>query len=306
MKYAPHLEAALKQKTAKKGKDLCLDHFDIYYKKNFEKIWPSLRLALLSRPKFCALVNNYGDPETAAKRLIDMGCYSIRKKHSESCEKYNSISNEAPFRFNNMVESTPNSVDTLPPTYKSENLRTLTPEEAADRIILPQEMILQGGGSDIDAASASMYDFVPSTKIKGMEDFVEDSEYYDKFNNRKGPNTAMPVEIKEHSLITFPTHLEAYTFATGATDMRLEPPEKGILGTFDYYCMDLASLLPVLSLDIQRGQSVLDMCAAPGGKTLAMLQVICATRRIPMFCSMNHFGYKIDPYALSTIFAYEL
>ena len=288
MKYAPHLEAALKQKTAKKGKDLCLDHFDIYYKKNFEKIWPSLRLALLSRPKFCALINNYGDPETAAKRLIDMGCYSIRKKHSESYEKYNSVSNEVPFRFNNMVESTPKSVDTLPPTYKSENLRTLTPEEAADRIILPQEMILQGGGSDIDAASASMYDFVPSTKIKGMEDFVEDSEYYDKFNNRKGPNTAMPVEIKEHSLITFPTHLEAYTFATGATDMRLEPPEKGILGTFDYYCMDLASLLPVLSLDIQRGQSVLDMCAAPGGKTLSILQVICGTR--PIHLISRHFN----------------
>lgn len=38
--------------------------------------------------------------------------------------------------------------------------------------------------------------------------------------------------------------------------------------------MDAASLLPVLALNIQPTESVLDMCAAPGGKTLAILQTI--------------------------------
>lgn len=66
------------------------------------------------------------------------------------------------------------------------------------------------------------------------------------------------------------------------------PTENGLL---DYYCIDLASLLPVLALDIQDFEQVLDMCAgmcgrefvtclsclhcssvAPGGKTLAILQ----------------------------------
>lgn len=36
--------------------------------------------------------------------------------------------------------------------------------------------------------------------------------------------------------------------------------------------MDAASVLPCLALDVQEGHNVLDLCAAPGGKTLAILQ----------------------------------
>ena len=45
-----------------------------------------------------------------------------------------------------------------------------------------------------------------------------------------------------------------------------------ILGLLNYYLMDAASLLPVLALNVQPGDFVLDLCAAPGGKTLALLQ----------------------------------
>lgn len=38
--------------------------------------------------------------------------------------------------------------------------------------------------------------------------------------------------------------------------------------------MDAASLLPVLALNLQPTELVLDMCAAPGGKSLAMLQTV--------------------------------
>nr|XP_021335728.1 5-methylcytosine rRNA methyltransferase NSUN4 isoform X1 [Danio rerio]CAX12676.1 novel protein similar to H.sapiens NSUN4, NOL1/NOP2/Sun domain family, member 4 (NSUN4, zgc:101708) [Danio rerio] len=47
------------------------------------------------------------------------------------------------------------------------------------------------------------------------------------------------------------------------------PDSSGILG---YYLLDAASVLPVLALDVRPGQTVLDLCAAPGGKTLALLQ----------------------------------
>uniref|UniRef100_UPI00398E78E0 tRNA (cytosine(34)-C(5))-methyltransferase, mitochondrial n=1 Tax=Pristiophorus japonicus TaxID=55135 RepID=UPI00398E78E0 len=40
----------------------------------------------------------------------------------------------------------------------------------------------------------------------------------------------------------------------------------------EYFLLNAASLLPVLALDVQDGQCVLDMCAAPGGKSVAILQ----------------------------------
>ncbi|XP_059576567.1 tRNA (cytosine(34)-C(5))-methyltransferase, mitochondrial isoform X1 [Alligator mississippiensis] len=51
------------------------------------------------------------------------------------------------------------------------------------------------------------------------------------------------------------------------------PAQKHQIGKLkEYYLLNAASLLPVLALDIKDGEEVLDMCAAPGGKSIAMLQ----------------------------------
>jgi 16S rRNA C967 or C1407 C5-methylase (RsmB/RsmF family) len=42
--------------------------------------------------------------------------------------------------------------------------------------------------------------------------------------------------------------------------------------------MDAASLLPVLALDLHKDDHVLDLCASPGGKTLAMLQTMLPSK----------------------------
>lgn len=42
-----------------------------------------------------------------------------------------------------------------------------------------------------------------------------------------------------------------------------------------YYLLNAASVLPVLALQVRDGEKVLDLCAAPGGKALAIMQ--CAT-----------------------------
>eukprot|EP00890_Picochlorum_soloecismus_P002459 jgi/Picsp_1/3213/NSC_06053-R1_methyltransferase nsun4 len=61
------------------------------------------------------------------------------------------------------------------------------------------------------------------------------------------------------------------------------PPEKSSkTGLFEWYWMDLASLLPQLMLDVKPGQKVLDACAAPGGKSLAIaLQLFSPENRHP-------------------------
>ncbi|XP_009963303.2 tRNA (cytosine(34)-C(5))-methyltransferase, mitochondrial [Tyto alba] len=40
----------------------------------------------------------------------------------------------------------------------------------------------------------------------------------------------------------------------------------------EYYLLNAASLLPVLALEVKDGENVLDLCAAPGGKSVALLQ----------------------------------
>ncbi|XP_059824198.1 tRNA (cytosine(34)-C(5))-methyltransferase, mitochondrial isoform X2 [Hypanus sabinus] len=40
----------------------------------------------------------------------------------------------------------------------------------------------------------------------------------------------------------------------------------------EYYLLNAASLLPVLALGVQDGECVLDICASPGGKSVAILQ----------------------------------
>ncbi|XP_074048401.1 tRNA (cytosine(34)-C(5))-methyltransferase, mitochondrial isoform X2 [Macrotis lagotis] len=51
------------------------------------------------------------------------------------------------------------------------------------------------------------------------------------------------------------------------------PSERHHLGKLKgYYLLNAASLLPVLALELQNGERVLDMCAAPGGKSIALLQ----------------------------------
>jgi 16S rRNA C967 or C1407 C5-methylase (RsmB/RsmF family) len=45
-------------------------------------------------------------------------------------------------------------------------------------------------------------------------------------------------------------------------------PEKTEEGYFNYYLMDAASILPVETLDPGPGEKVVDLCAAPGGKSL--------------------------------------
>lgn len=50
-----------------------MNHFDDFYGSVFGKKWPSMREALLRRPKYVAVVNNYGDAEETSEYLTNRG-----------------------------------------------------------------------------------------------------------------------------------------------------------------------------------------------------------------------------------------
>ena len=41
-----------------------------------------------------------------------------------------------------------------------------------------------------------------------------------------------------------------------------------------HFMMDAASILPVIALDLEKDDQVLDLCSAPGGKALTILQTM--------------------------------
>ena len=98
--------------------------------------------------------------------------------------------------------------------------------------------------------------------------------------NRLG--NATPFQIADDMVpipwVRYETNLNAMWIDQGAG--RLPPPaisESSPL--LNYYCLDPASLLPVMALNLphhveaeSQPAKVLDMCAAPGGKTLAIMQ----------------------------------
>ncbi|NXU85050.1 NSUN4 methyltransferase, partial [Xiphorhynchus elegans] len=73
--------------------------------------------------------------------------------------------------------------------------------------------------------------------------------------------------------------IKCYTFPRGDIT-RFPPARPDTLGLLGYYLMDAASLLPVLALDVHQDDLVLDLCAAPGGKTLALLQTGLCIRHL--------------------------
>ena len=64
---------------------------------------------------------------------------------------------------------------------------------------------------------------------------------------------------------------------TDYTAIRFPPPTSSLHPSLHlYYLLDPSSLLPVQSLSLSPHHSVLDMCAAPGGKSLAVLFTIAS------------------------------
>lgn len=82
--------------------------------------------------------------------------------------------------------------------------------------------------------------------------------------NDLAPDDTLRNELKEEAIPLVP--------CLQVADNTFFPPRKTLSGLLSHYNLDAASVLAAELLDVQPGHAVLDLCAAPGGKSVALAQ----------------------------------
>eukprot|EP00397_Hematodinium_sp_SG-2012_P039703 GEMP01043387.1.p1 GENE.GEMP01043387.1~~GEMP01043387.1.p1 ORF type:complete len:239 (+),score=65.59 GEMP01043387.1:134-850(+) len=75
---------------------------------------------------------------------------------------------------------------------------------------------------------------------------------------------------------------------------------EGSVGSFPAYFLDAASVIAALALDVQPDHTVLDMCAAPGGKALVLAAQLFAPCPSASSSAMLENKENVEPVAQST------
>ncbi|XP_062546668.1 5-methylcytosine rRNA methyltransferase NSUN4 [Armigeres subalbatus] len=270
-------------------KDRALENFDDFYGQVFGNRWKSIRVALLSEHKYMALVNQFGDCEKTTAFLQADGAINLRdiynaKKQYLTQDNAEMFSDDKIFKLDQKIEAfaesqqrqemeslykkdapvfvgqtkSSESMDDVVDYKKSLN-RTLRDDTEIDfqRMIDPNE------------GTAGLHEFIPASKLKGMEDYVAESDHYKYYNT----NADFPITIEMEHNFEIPETLNIFSYERGnVSDFR--PPRTCSTGVLSHFLLDGASVLPALALDVQPGDRVLDACAAPGGKSLLMLQTL--------------------------------
>lgn len=252
--------------------DKALQHFDDFYKQVYGKQWESIRQALLGKQKYVAVINNYDNTEPTIASLELGGALNVRtlfnlkKEYIQEMYKQNRKVNylDRIWKHNkitgNRIQATTDLADlqNAKPKFSLES-SLKTAEIDSSRII----------DENAGFMTNSLNEFVPATKLKGMDDYVLEGDHYRYYEK----DANFQVRIEREYDIHFPEHLQVYCYEENSEN-NFPSPKKGATDVLNYYLMDGGSLMPILALDLKPGCSMLDMCAAPGGKSFLALQTL--------------------------------
>uniref|UniRef100_A0A182F2M2 NOL1/NOP2/Sun domain family member 4 n=1 Tax=Anopheles albimanus TaxID=7167 RepID=A0A182F2M2_ANOAL len=286
-------------------KDRALANFDDFYGSVFGARWKSVRVALQCEHKYLALVNQFGDTEQTVDQLEADGAISLREIYNA---RKNALATDNPdlftggkvfqmadrveaFRANRQMAEA-ESIYRADPAATPAGLKTSStdddPEETSssqtgvqdssetvdfkkslDKTLRDNTEIDHQRIASASVGTAAMHEFVPATKLKGMEDFVFESDHYKYYST----TTDFPLKIEMEDQFTIPETLHLYTYERSNVST-FRSPRKCTTGVLSHFLFDGASCLPPLALDVQPGERVLDACSAPGGKSLLLLQTL--------------------------------
>ncbi|XP_034945663.1 5-methylcytosine rRNA methyltransferase NSUN4 [Chelonus insularis] len=311
--HGPDHWSILKKKITPKDKALAHfdDLYKSIYGSSWSSIRSCL---LKENHKYIAVVNNFTESEEIIEKLKLLGAmnlrdlYEVHKRNQEERNARNLEKNipkkKGKFENNDENEFSDKSIKRKL-EYKTESeIQSLLPEnfEAAKQSLSPRvkkndeeepdfpnekpldPIEVTSIEKDVEIASpeinriikpssgltsSALFEYIPATKIKGLDDYVLESEHYNYYTEAAD----FEIKVEKESFLNFPEHLKPFTFDTGCNSS-FPSPRRTQMETFDYYLLDGASILPVLALDLKAGDRVLDMCAAPGGKSLVALQTL--------------------------------
>lgn len=290
--------AKLRKKTGPKYK--AMNHFDEFYGSVFGKKWDPMKRALLQGPKYVAVINNYGDAEETMEYLTNRGAHCLKKLitvqedfHKQYSVNTTTSDQEAPVYINKLqqlaekahsdeISSIYPNTDNKPErldfkdddqiserkeiTEQKEPINKSLDQAIADAVIDESRMI----DPSIGLTSEALYQYLPATKLKGMNDWVPESTHYSYYSKI----VDFPLTIEPETELQYPEHLKVFTYEMDSELKMFPEPKRSQTGVFNYYPMDCGSVLAVLALGLRAGDRVLDLCSAPGGKALVALQTL--------------------------------
>lgn len=252
-----------------------MENFDDFYGSVFGYRWKNMRIAMLCERKYIALVNTFGDTEKTIELMKASGAINIRNLlkniHNAKPEFLDNENQNFDAKLTDFIQSKTKHDELYKGAEQSfdfDHKIQVNYAQSMDQI-LKENAALQNDRLIKSENTGPLYEFIPATKIKGMEDFVFESDHYRYYSNKED----FPLEFTKDTKIHYPENLHVYTYEKGST-ATYKPPKRGNTDVFSHYLLDGASLLPVIALDIRPGDKVLDACAAPGGKSLIMAQTL--------------------------------
>lgn len=261
---------------------LAIKHFDSLYSKVLGTKWPSARLGLLSSKKHCLIANSYLLPhEQVRDEYTSAGAIDLSSYYTKHLNLYNA-------KISQIEEkSSPQTVKIT----KQDKLEDLSDGmNSADDLIqmFSDRRIDDDEKYFINRASThlSMNDYVPASELITAEEVANDTLYYSGYD----PDFQLDIEFMHEPPLEFNDQLKIYTFPRNSWSRFEDPKKVPESNLMTHFMMDGASILPVLALNLKKDDVCADFCAAPGGKSLAMILTMRPARLLCNDSSTSRLG----------------
>lgn len=206
--YAFHLKASSKKQLP--PSELALTYFDTFYKPVYGDMWPSIRLALLCKQKYTALLNNFSSKcsdnlvELASLGAQDMLDIAARTSYSKR-------------HWKKIKDQEDNDKKLLNSAITDYSVYDSVSHTDVERVIVENESPEQTNTS----ISHDMNDFMPAQRVVSEHELIQAEEEY------RGiflPRDSDQLQIVPDVDLYFPKHLKAFCFDKGDISHFPAPP----------------------------------------------------------------------------------